>query len=124
MWSSYLAELDKFQTNYDTYYGQYADNAVSSEAYDQSNSASQFQQHLLKYVQQYQDKQDGLSIMDDPSAVSTNQINVMNSLSFEESLKKLLLLFLILNLLGYNQHISFITNMLQYFWLFTMCSYF
>ena len=93
MWSSYLAELDKFQTNYDTYYGQYADNAVSSEAYDQSNSASQFQQHLLKYVQQYQDKQDGLSIMDDPSAVSTNQINVMNSLSFEKSLIKLLLLF-------------------------------
>jgi len=70
MWSCYLSELDKFQTNYDTYYGQYADNAVSSEAYDQSNSASQFQQHLLKYVQQYQDKQDGLSIMDDPSALA------------------------------------------------------
>ena len=93
MWSCYLSELDKFQTNYDTYYGQYADNAVSSESYDQSNSASAFQQHLLKYVQQYQDKQDGLSIMDDPSAVSTNQINVMNSLSFEESLMKLLLPF-------------------------------
>ena len=93
MWSCYLAELDKFQTNYDTYYGQYADNAVSSEAYDQSNSASEFQQHLLKYVQQYQDKQDGLSILDDPSAVSTIQIYVMNSLSFEESLKKLLLHF-------------------------------
>ena len=100
MWSCYLAELDKFQTNYDTYYGQYADNAVSSEAYDQSNSASEFQQHLLKYVQQYQDKQDGLSILDDPSAVSTIQINVMNSLSFEESLKNLFLLFLILYLLG------------------------
>ena len=108
MWSCYLAELDKFQTNYDAYYGQYADNAVSGEAYDQSNSASEFQQHLLKYVQQYQDKQDGLSILDDPSAVSTIQIYVMNSLSFEESLKKLLLLFLIQNLLGYNQHISFI----------------
>ena len=68
----YVTELDKYQTNYDAYYGQYADNAVSGEAYDQADSASEFQQHLLKYVQQYQDKQDGLSILDDPSAVSAN----------------------------------------------------
>ena len=45
---------------------------MSGEAYDQADSASEFQQHLLKYVQQYQDKQDGLSILDDPSAVSAN----------------------------------------------------
>ena len=69
--SCYLAESDKYQTNYDAYYGQYADNSVSGEAYDQSDSASEFQQHLLKYVQQYQEKQDGLSILDDPSAVSS-----------------------------------------------------
>ena len=68
---SYLSESDKYQTNYDAYYGQYADNSVSGEAYDQSDSASEFQQHLLKYVQQYQEKQDGLSILDDPSAVSS-----------------------------------------------------
>ena len=73
IFSCLLAELDKYQTNYDAYYaGQYADNAVSGEAYDQTDSASEFQQHLLKYVQQYQDKQDGLSILDDPSAVSIN----------------------------------------------------
>ena len=70
--SCYFTELDKYQTNYDAYYG-YGENAVSGEAYDQSDSASEFQQHLLKYVQQYQDKQDGLSILDDPSAVSANQ---------------------------------------------------
>ena len=68
----HFAETDKYQTNYDGYYGQYADNAVSGETYDQANAASEFQQHLLKYVQQYQDKQDALSILDDPSAVSTN----------------------------------------------------
>ena len=34
--------------------------------------ASEIQQNLLKYVQQYQEKQDSLSIFDDPSAVSTN----------------------------------------------------
>ena len=67
----HFAETDKYQTNYDGYYGQYADNAVSGETYDQANAASEFQQHLLKYVQQYQDKQDALSILDDPSAVST-----------------------------------------------------
>ena len=38
--------------------------------YDQSSPASEIQQNLLKYVQQYQEKQDGLSIFDDPSAVS------------------------------------------------------
>ena len=54
---SYLSESDKYQTNYDAYYGQYTDNSVSGEAYDQSDSASEFQQHLLKYVQQYQEKQ-------------------------------------------------------------------
>ena len=60
----YLAELDNYQTNYDAYYGQYAENAVSGEGSD-------FQQHLLKAVQQYQEKQDSISIFDDPSAVST-----------------------------------------------------
>jgi len=66
----HASESDKYQTNYDAYYGQYADNSVSGEAYDQSDSASEFQQHLLKYVQQYQEKQDGLSILDDPSALA------------------------------------------------------
>ena len=70
-----LAEVDNYQTNYDAYYGHHADNAVSGEAFDQANAASEFQQHLLKYVQQYQDKQDALSILDDPSAVSTNSIS-------------------------------------------------
>jgi len=57
------SELDNYQTNYDAYYGQYAENAVSGEGSD-------FQQHLLKAVQQYQEKQDSISIFDDPSALA------------------------------------------------------
>ena len=59
-----FTELDQYQTNYDNY------NAVHGGGYDQSSPASEIQQNLLKYVQQYQEKQDGLSIFDDPSAVS------------------------------------------------------